>query len=677
MLQRSARTWLAALVAVVSVCASAAVASADSLTVVNGDQTKQKITLEPGTNGQLAGNLKLVVHNNTESKARLVVHYYPSGDGNAATAGALRLAGVPPEIDAHALSDLEFVASLPASSSPADLGGILELQLEPHAATATPLNIAVEGIAPPLSGVAIVPATLPLHSVSWWGPLSRAHNAGARIELRGPGVPSLFRESPTLSTFVLLRSGSGHEIHATLDAHAPKQGGAVAQGTVTVRGALTPGTYTTTVPLSDRTAGGPQLALSLKASDSFIWALLAVGLGAFIGGGVYLASKRKRRKDLLEHNLRDALTSYQRRRAEFASAGGPLPLWNVTDLGPEETWYDRKWTALPQIAGVQGIGAQIYWARDEADLETAQAAAVKVLERLARWLKIAQGEELSTLQAAAALKPADPPLGPRWTGTRTCFDSSLLLRRLRENEPPDDDTVRVLLERIVRQARWHALFAKVWHMRSTIAKDIGQNEGRYTNIEKDALDAIDLAKLDSEAPHEDQRTADQQLALETQLEALKPRLVAIYKGPENLEDLEVPGPHPAQLLGALTAEQARSVGTPYVRLPAEVAPITTDIAESPLLALRPPPKTPRDQLRGAVTGAPGWLTALTVRDFLWSFVIVIATLCAYVPTFYGPSWGSLGDYGTAFLAGFLGKVVVNWAALPAFTSIALRFKAPG
>ncbi|MHB8531253.1 MAG: hypothetical protein ACYDC2_00895, partial [Solirubrobacteraceae bacterium] len=74
---------------------------------------------------------------------------------------------------------------------------------------------------------------------------------------------------------------------------------------------------------------------------------------------------------------------------------------------------------------------------------------------------------------------------------------------------------------------------------------------------------------------------------------------------------------------------------------------------------------------------PDWLRALTVSDYLWSLFTVLVTTAVYVATFFNPTWGTLGDYGTAFLAGLTGKVAINWAALPIFSSVRLRLQEKG
>ena len=118
------------------------------------------------------------------------------------------------------------------------------------------------------------------------------------------------------------------------------------------------------------------------------------------------------------------------------------------------------------------------------------------------------------------------------------------------------------------------------------------------------------------------------------------------------------------ILGASTSAEVRAGDDPDVHLPAPV------VAQQPAAASQPSPQP--EGLARAASHTPGWIRGLTAQDLLWTLVIVLVSAAAYVPTFYGPSWGSLGDFGSAFVAGFVGKLVVNWAVLPAFASLTIR-----
>jgi hypothetical protein len=624
----------------------------DPLTVVNGQRTKM-VTLAEGSNGSLGGSLKLVARNETDSSALVVAHYYPSGDGSTTTPDAFVLSAPKAPVAApHALVDLTFVASLPTKSSPADLDGILQLELK-GATPPAPLDITIEGKAPASSGVAIVPASLSIHSTNWLGPFSHANETRTGIQLRGPGVPLLFRQSSTLSTIVLLRASDGHEIKAKLLASSPAQGGLLADGDVVVSGGLAPGNYAGSLPLSDLATGAPSLSIDVKSADSAIWAILAVGLGALAGGGIYLASNRKRRKDLLEAYLAGGLKEYQEKRDQLqkAAAPGPIPLWDLTGLGKEDEWFKHTWRALPETRGVQGVSSEISWSRSEADLDVAEEGVKAILTRIGRWLQVADTYDLATLQQVAKLNPLS--LGGVWTRTRTVEDTGSLLRELREIEPDSDDATRALVHRVADQARWHAALATSWQMKSAVLQQIAINPGDYGEPVVAAVEAVDLAKADSESTLAT-RTAQKQLELETTLDRWNKELFAIYKGPE----MVLSGPEPAVILGALTADAAR----PADELNVSLLPVVAQ------------PAAPADA--EPVGATPKWIEAITVTDIIWSFVIVVIACAAYLPHFYNASWGTLGDYATAFIAGFLGNLAINWALLPIFTSISIRARKP-
>src|ERR1700685_2355663 len=74
-----ARRWLCLMTWLLAASCLPCAASADPLAVVSGQWT-QTVTLAEGPNGSLGGNLKLVVRNETNSSARVIAHYYPSGD---------------------------------------------------------------------------------------------------------------------------------------------------------------------------------------------------------------------------------------------------------------------------------------------------------------------------------------------------------------------------------------------------------------------------------------------------------------------------------------------------------------------------------------------------------------------------------------------------------------------
>ena len=171
----------------------------------------------------------------------------------------------------------------------------------------------------------------------------------------------------------------------------------------------------------------------------------------------------------------------------------------------------------PAIAGVQGIWSQISWARNNTDLDDVQARVLVLLGRLSRWLLLAQGGDVPTLESNLQMHPVDP-VDESWANTKTYSDTSTLLRELREVEPRDDLSTQALNDRVVRQARWHAALATTWHIKGVVARDMAVNPAPYGPNDSQALANINLDGTDADASPETTRTAKAQLKFETLLD---------------------------------------------------------------------------------------------------------------------------------------------------------------
>lgn len=671
--------------------------AAPAVTVVETGEGNVTVELHRSANGELTGTRQLVVHSNASVPGEVVARYLPrrAGDENAlASTGKAR--SIPP----GGFATITLVAALPSDSAPSELDGILDLTLASEGkSVGSPQTIAVEGKPPGFVGVTLVPEKLAIHTVNWAGPLDRlgsnSEHQSVAMELRGPGVPSLFRESAAFTTKTLLRSSTGHEIEAILSVTAPAGGATIARGQLTVTGKLRPGSYSGTLPLSDLSSAGPALAVTTETSDSFLWAFLMVGLGAVVGGGVYFASNLKRRRDLMRGYLRATLEDYESRRTALAQriAGAEFPLWEVEDLGDPAHWFDGTWTPTPSIHGVQGIWCEIQWARSEADLNEAQTHVNAMLERLSLWLGVAAGEGVPLLVQASKMEPADPPEAS-WSNTQTSSDTARLLRVLREEEPSKEQTVNELSRRVKRQARWHSALALAWNAKSVVIKDVALHPAQYSEQDRNLLATIDVTTIDTEGA-EKERDAEKQRELEIRVDKWVKQLITVYKGDDPASVVFVAGPAEALILAARTPDEVHAPEDPEVQLPeavggdpagragnaADGAPGDAAAAGAPAVGVPAPPAAPvvpaaaqaaAPAVRQTPAKTPGWLTSLWVRDALWSILIVLVTLAAYVPALYGPTWGDLGDYFSAFAAGFFGKVAINWALLPLFASLSLR-----
>lgn len=89
-------------------------------------------------------------------------------------------------------------------------------------------------------------------------------------------------------------------------------------------------------------------------------------------------------------------------------------------------------------------------------------------------------------------------------------------------------------------------------------------------------------------------------------------------------------------------------------------------------APQPPVPARRPSAPPTVNARSGLLRRLQLLDLLMSAAILLATSLLYAVTIYGPAWGSIADWASAFGAGFAGQVTVKWALLPIYRSLRLR-----
>jgi hypothetical protein len=145
----------------------------------------------------------------------------------------------------------------------------------------------------------------------------------------------------------------------------------------------------------------------------------------------------------------------------------------------------------------------------------------------------------------------------------TAHNTRELLRVVHEEEPADDAALQTLIDRIDRQARWHAALATTWHKYGVISAAIaaqGNAAVPYTANDKQQLQTIDLDAADRAASL-DRSDADQEQG-EVQLDQWDETLIEMYKGEDQQGFLVCPGPEEAVILGSLTVAQARPLPGP-------------------------------------------------------------------------------------------------------------------
>nr|MDQ3823653.1 LapA family protein [Actinomycetota bacterium] len=299
------------------------------------------------------GALNLVVRNDGSTPGRVRVRFFPDARGRVVplqepgtrtfprthpvlfstskplTAGrfALRPAAI------RALPLLLGIAN-DAKAEAAD--GVLVIDLRDRPAV-RPAVLRIRGSIPQAAAPkvpAAQPAKVVVRVTRWW-PLSlrdderRVHDSPRAWV---PGTPSTARA---------LLSGDGHEIEVKLgaaNASADTPPG-LKQQPVELVGGADAGTYTGDLVLV--TGGTEKVAVEAKVRDFVLWPLLAVAIGAILGGFATTWWQLRRRNDILVAELRRARDEYRKALADrppdspLSPLDGPLTDEAVTALEKE------------------------------------------------------------------------------------------------------------------------------------------------------------------------------------------------------------------------------------------------------------------------------------------------------------------------------------------------------
>jgi hypothetical protein len=648
------------------------------LVMLGKEPAEHAVTLARTADGTLRGALAIPVQSKVKAES-IRATYLPTG--NVGNRGAVEVAlqqGSAAKIGNNGRRSIRLIFEIPGGSSPLSLNGFVFLKpVVVKASDKTkedPLSLRVVGAGPALVGVSVKPEKLDIEVVDPVNPFGSPDHASAQVQLTGPGVPFMFgggQEPPSFS--LRLQSDRGRRVTATLDdLEQDKANPDLATGTVEIDGNLAVGKYEGSTPISSLSAAAPELTISIESGDSMIPAVVAVFVGTLFGGALYLASSRRRRKDLLRDRIKSLLGKYEQVRAELSEhSPNGAAVWSLDRyLGPRSAWYQIKWNAIPAFDGVvQTAWSEIHWARDEADLDEASKRVDEMRGRLLRWLKIAEG--IIDLERAAALKPAERASQP-WDEGTTATDTEFLLGLTRRIEPPDDKATDALVDRIERQARWQTLLARARHafvvlddhMSSPLTEDLyGKNDRR-------AIAAIDLTAIEAAGSPEPKRDGIAQIKLEQQLGDVMETIQDTYAG--NGKDLELAE---SRGIASRTIQPGAALALHADGHPTGAVDRRLQDAEAIDVERAPKPEMVIDRIRGASSAThtgerlPPAIGAIARRDLLWSMATALAASIVYVPTFYNSTWGTPEDYASAFAAGFVGKVAVNWAAMPLFQSL--------
>jgi hypothetical protein len=648
--------------------------AAASLTVVGGvgERTVSFVRL---ADRSLAGSLTVQVRNDAK-KAKLGARYVPEAGpaaGGAKVSLAIRQGGQPlaqaPPLGANRIGTLRLTFGLPADASPSAADGTLSMRL----GAGSPVTIPIKGTGAKLPGVAFQPQKLTLQMEDWTGKFGTAPAGDATVELIGPGVPALF--GPGLaspSPELLVRGSTGYDGWLTLE-DLERRSAVVATARVRMSGDLQAGSYEAKLPLSGLSPDAPVLDVEVLVKDAFYWAIVAVLLGALFALAIFLFTGINRRKAVLQMNLKRVLERYDDKRAELADyvaqnpppqglaaadsgpeGERPLLLWALTGLGERQSWFKRRRDAVPEIDGVSGIWSNIAFARSMPDLDDDEHRVAELAQRIVRWLDAVPYVKALDKTRRRLHEPASEHV---WDVLKTPQKTTRLLKKARR-EPRDAAAQVELIAELELQQRWHEVLGALWDAIAAIYADMATNGTSYSGSARTELKGLmtKLEALDGKASA-DSEDADDYSGYESEAEALGAKLRYIASQ------------HRVTLPGALAASVLQADGIDRAQAPA-VVDRESAVEHYERNAIRSGPEAfPAERPgRGSTYGR------VFVSDLLWTSLIALLAAVVYIVPFYDSTWGTWSDYGTAFAAGFLGKIGLDWAATPVFQSLRLGTK---
>lgn len=458
-----------------------------------------------------------------------------------------------------------------------------------------------------------------------------------KVELTGTAVPQLIETAVGKESIPVRLKQGLHTAEATLDEFTPDSSNPLAASARlhvssdkdgrpgrTFKGSLTllPGDKPT------------KLDVELKHGFAGLIAFAVIGLGVLLGALLPRWRAFSRRRKLLRRYLDAAVAAYKQRRGSICAAPASYRLDDLLNAQRDK-----------EYSTVDSLREAIEEARSDADLDEDTGRVLDLIARLQRWLRIEPAARRFRIVVTGEPKhtPSLPPAG--WHDTATWHDAQALFAALR-NEPADADAADTLVEQLLWQTRWHHRMEAAWNA-------AGGSKGEIDKLHEKlaAKSALD-------------RSAAERAVLEAQLD----RLVESLPN----DQLEVPGEGQSKLgddaldkvdWGASAFSfrgWATLDGPRYLQLLERA--MTTGRAIESDDANAVPEARPNPEGRGR----------RRLGAFLASLPALALASALYLLEVYEDDWGSVSDFLTAFLAGTLAKVAIDWAKLPLFRSLRLR-----
>jgi hypothetical protein len=632
----------------------------------------------------LKGHLDLAFSNRTGSTQPVRILYTASDSTATRSVGYLALRR-------HATDVVQPSFELGQGEAPKSLDGTLLVKVGPRNNPSEQFSVPVTGAVASFGDVHFEPNKLVIHATRWC--LGCNITAGGNVRLYGDDVGRLlsYRAAGGETASEVNLYSAGRSVRVQLKNLRPDPADPrVLLGTVSLLGRPPPGKYSGTVQLSSLVPGAPGLPIEAVSRIWVLWAILAILLGVALGGLLYQFLGLWRRKRLLSGALEYVVDDYARHRGLNELRGAPGQRQLIWDLKIKHPLVRNKaWKYWEELDSSSNIYTAIYWARNEGELDEAQAATLTLVHAIKTWLLA-----LTEVRGLWELRNAhhDPDTEDEWGKTVVMKDTELLLVRARRT-PGDELLSSKLVALAAQQTSWHRLFAQAWDLKERLIK-FGVHAGAQAA-------KVKLIELDTGSKSVLERTEDEQDELDRCLSLLYRKLVQIRTEHAPAVALEVPSTEKEEQSAARRSELKSLHTSPRAEVAlanlqattiTALAPVTGGPEKTPEPSPAPPPSTasaapsPRERtLSDADEAPPGhkfqrlwtragqstflrWLRAL---DLLASFAILLITSILYVATIYTDTWGTVGDFASAIGAGFLGQVVVKWALLPVSRSVRL------
>jgi hypothetical protein len=631
---------LGALVSFVAPASAVAAEEATGLAFVAAGDEPVPVPMAKSYRGEFSGRLNITVKNNSDVPGRLRLLFIPANSGRAFDLGRdrdelvrrVRPAAERMRIAAHDLKYVRLALHVPSRASLSSVDGLVVAKLRPSPAAKTDVPAAelrIVGKPKQARDVSFEPAEVTMGPVRYCAFLTfRTCYTSAEVTLRGDGARRLMEDGREPEATGILHTGSGATITARLEGLTADANGVVT-GTVNLTEIDDSGEYKGVLAVAPGGEGAAQIPLTVNVRNSFLFAFIAVLLGAALAYVMRWREQIGLRRRRLRGRLDVAIRRYEKLRDEHKGEA-PASFDLATLLG------DPPWdTPIPDAEGIGALRYDIDQAEQDADWGQLARRVDHYVSTISRWLEVERAVQHAGELAETEVPDLD---GHRIKPTQCWTQLDALI-----TEADSKDVLRICrnyLMRLEGQVKLYREFSALWNRKS------GLQRRRDVDLEK--LEAIDVWGVLDGVPGPDSRTAKDLADARSELRRLDLEL------DELTPETEPPRPAPAAYGATKTGRVAKRARR---RAQTWDSSLTAELVEERNMRAK--------QHRHRRLWAP-----FNRHDVLWTFVAIAVASVGYALTLYDDTWGSVVDFLTAFAAGFGVKFgadaaqTIDWGSVP-------------